>query len=1194
MKRDARNHTTKAWKLGLLTLLLTALAPSMSFAQAVSARLVGSVQDSSKSRVVAATVIAHAVATGIDTKAVTDSSGEYNFANILPGQYLLTASAEGFQTIEVRDVVLQIGDAKKLDITLSPKSVTQTVEVVETVPTIDTESTKVGAVVDSHQAQDLPLADRDAMKLFFLQAGTNPLDDLVPSGSQQQTGGVDGLPPGTSGIQVEGIFAQNSSFDYAPSHPSFPVPSEAVGEYRVSTAGNGSNDGASSGAQVKVLIKSGTNSFHGSAYDFLRNTILNGKSYFSTVNPPLHKNQYGYAIGGPIFKNKTFFFSTTEWQRQTQNDSEEATVYTSNVRQGLFLFNNAGKNSTSLVNPTTGVPIIPASQIGTINLTTVDSTKQGFDTAYWPGYLAKTPLPNAWDVGDGLNTAGYRYLSPDQDNYYVSALKIDHALTAKNALSLSLSQANENAPAYKYYTGTISEGYTEFRRGLSLRLVTSISPSLTNEVSLGGSLRHAFRANTTTYCENPTGNITLNVGTLCDSRDAQNNPAVTEGGQDTATKVYKKHTIEAGFEYWHETLNRQTGLKYPAINTSNSFNPANVPALAGLNSTDQTNAKSALKDVTGYVGSISQNFYLQPNGQDTQYGVLQEELRKNEWGLSAGDSWRLRRNVTVNVGLRWDILPIVTNRNPVVYPSGGLKGAQGIQGPTGAPTSWSIAANNGADVYSTDWHSFAPSVGVIWDPFGDGKSAVRASYHLSNVRSAIVTGDFSIANQGLSNSVTLQPATPGVRLSQLNQVLPITVPTALQTQGNIRQGSAYVAAPNLSTPYVQEWTFGLDREIFHDWKVSATYVGNHSVGLWDGKDLNQVEIRANGFLSAFLVAQQNLAANGKPTVGASLGSLQSLFAELPSTQYTAITLGQAATVANYLDTTAVSGVVGGYLTNVGLPATFFRYNPQFKDVYVVGNYGQTTWNGLKLEVVHRERHGIYLQANYTFSKGFTDAAAEAQDNQQQFTTSFRDNANHALDRQLSPLDATHVILANGLYELPFGRGKLFLGKSNSIVDNIIGGWHLNGIFDFTTGRPVSVTTGYNLLNQSTASVPNFDHSFHNLSHATKNLATSSATFTSASVISAAFSTPAAGQFGNFTEQNIHGLWYTNLDAGLYKSFGIRVWGEEAQIQLRGDYYNVLNHTNFVTPSITTTSGTIGNVTKSDPGRIGQLSAKFTF
>ena len=186
MKRDARNHTTKAWKLGLLTLLLTALAPSMSFAQAVSARLVGSVQDSSKSRVVAATVIAHAVATGIDTKAVTDSSGEYNFANILPGQYLLTASAEGFQTIEVRDVVLQIGDAKKLDITLSPKSVTQTVEVVETVPTIDTESTKVGAVVDSHQAQDLPLADRDAMKLFFLQAGTNPLDDLFGGFAHQQ------------------------------------------------------------------------------------------------------------------------------------------------------------------------------------------------------------------------------------------------------------------------------------------------------------------------------------------------------------------------------------------------------------------------------------------------------------------------------------------------------------------------------------------------------------------------------------------------------------------------------------------------------------------------------------------------------------------------------------------------------------------------------------------------------------------------------------------------------------------------------------------------------------------------------------------------------------------------------------------------------------------------------------------------
>ena len=368
---------------------------------------------------------------------------EYTLPNLTPGRYLITAKASGFAAVEIKDLVLEIGDAKTIDIALRPENTSQTVEVIESVPTIDTGSTQVGAVVENRQAVDLPLNGRDAMTLFYLQAGTNPLDNQQPSGSQQQVGVVDGLPPGTSEVRVEGILAINSSYDYAPSHPSFPVPEEAVGEYQVSNSGNGASDGSSSGSEVKALIRSGTNTFHGALYEFNRNTALEANYFFNKFNksasnvvqqPALHRNQFGFSFGGPIRKDKIFFFGTTEWQRQTENDLEEATVYTPSLRQGTFRYNTSGnKNSTSMVNPLTGAPQVP------YNSYTL-ATSNTFDSVYLPYVLSVMPQPNSWDTGDGFNTAGYRYQSPDPDNLYQGLVKIDGVLTPRNTLSLTLSQ----------------------------------------------------------------------------------------------------------------------------------------------------------------------------------------------------------------------------------------------------------------------------------------------------------------------------------------------------------------------------------------------------------------------------------------------------------------------------------------------------------------------------------------------------------------------------------------------------------------------------------------------------------------------------------------------------------------------------------------------------------------------------------
>lgn len=1177
------------WAYTLIFLLVLAVPAALG--QAVSARLVGTVQDATKYRIAAATVEVRNEETGVIAQIRTNAQGEYTFPHLIPGRYAVFAAAPDFAGAEIKNYVLEIGDAKTLDIVLAPQTAVQTVQVIESAPTIDTGSTQVGAVVENRQAVDLPLNGRDAMTLFYLQAGTNPLDNQQSSGSQQQVGAVDGLPPGTSEVRVEGILAINSVYDYSPAHPSFPVPQEAVGEYQVSNSGNSAADGPASGAEIKALIKSGTNSFHGSAFEFNRNTALEANYFFNKFNksasnvvqqPALHRNQFGFSLGGPIRKNKTFFFGTAEWQRQTQNTLLESTVYTDNLRAGTFRYNTSGsKNSTSMVDPKTGAPLVAYNSYSLADSTT-------FDTVYLPYVLSVMPEPNAWDIGDGFNTAGYRYQSPDPDNYDQELIKVDDVATPRNSLSLTLSRYTENAPSSQYFNHVVKEGYAELRRGLSLRLVTTFSPQFMNELSVGGALRQATRANTTTSCETSTGNITLTgLGTLCDSRSTQFNPAVNEGFQDVATRVVGNHTFEAGAEFWYETLNRTSGTRYPLINTSNSYNPATIPTLTGLNSTDKSDAQQWKKDLTGSVGSIKQTFYLNNKGTYEQYLPLQEELRKKEYGFFLHDAWRLRRRFTLNLGLRWDILPPVSNQDGYVYPTNGLNGLLGTQGPTGTATTWSYAPNHGSNIFNTELHAFAPSVGAIWDPFGNSKSVVRASYHISNVRTMMISLDLSELENGSSTSVT---QTPAITLSQLSTVTSGALPTPFAAVPTTRQGYAVATNPNLSIPYVQEWTFGLDREIFYGWRLSATYIGNHAVGMLRSTDLNQVSLTSNGFLAAFQNAQANLAANGSPTIGTSLGSLQSLFAEVPSGYYTTISQGQAASLAQYLDTSVpAGGAAGDLVTKAGLPATFFRYNPQFSSIYIVGNYGSSTWNGLKLELRRKFERGVYLQANYTLSKGLVDYP---QDEEYFNTNPFCDNANHKLDRTISPLDATHVVLINGLYVLPIGHGQRFLNSTNKWIDVVVSGWQANGIFNFTTGRPIPVTTGYYQFNQNVASAPNFTHAFSSLSKVNKS-STAVTYITSAQL--AALSNPAAGSAGNYTNQSLHGPGYTNLDASLFKSFRLPSFADRVLFQFRAEYFNVLNHANFTEPSslnINTTS--TGNLTSTYSPRVGQLALKLSF
>ena len=1193
--------------------LAVILLSHFAFGQAVSSRLEGVVEDASKAVVVSAKVTSVQQETGSTAVVLTDRAGQYVFPRLNPGHYTVRIEAPNLAVVTIKNIVLQIGDSRRADATLSLQNATTTVEVVASGTTINTSTTEVGAVVSSQQAVELPLANRDAMMLFYLQAGTNPLDEQssvsanggTGPGAQQQVGVVNGLPPGTSEIKVEGILASNPGYDYSPAHPSMPVPQEAVGEYRVNTAGYTSSEGHGSAAQVKVLVKSGTNAFHGSLFEFNRNTDYDANDFFDkrqgALRPVLKRNQFGGAFGGPIRKDKTFIFGTGEWQRQIAESIENRTVYYPSVSaNGIF------------TDPTTGT---------VINLATIDPSRTGVDTTFLPVVLkalASSPfgnasVPNNKIIGDGVNTGGFLYHSPNPDNYYQFLAKVDHDLTSKNRIAATYSQYYEQAPQSELLTGLSSEDLQERRRGLAVRWTSVLSQSLVNEFSIGGDRRFALRPELISAQLGPNNNYQLaglgtgsvyggtTNGNIYSSVSSQKNPAVITGFADAATKTWKNHTFEFGGELWHETLNRLLGSnQWPVISTSNAGITANIPNSLNLSSAGRTLAGQLVNDVTGTVGSIVQNFNMTQNGY-VPYQQLEEDLNKHEYGLFTSDIWKLKSNLTVNLGLRWDLFPPTIIKNGYVYPTGGVNGALGSFGPTGAPTTFQFASNKGGNIYNTDKHNFGPSIGFVYDPFKKGTTSLRASYGIAYDRAMIVANDFSSSNYGASTSITVNPTTtagPDPKFGQAATLLQqIVTPTAFATStANIRTGTVYVANQNLSTPYVQSWTVGIQQQVFKNWGVTATYVGNHVVGEWAGNDINQINIKSNGFLTAFQNAQLNYVASGKksitgPTAVSSNTALNALFAELPASQFANVSLGLAATVANYLDTTAPSGgVKGGYVSAAGLAPNFFRYNPQFASVYVVGNRGQSNYHGFQLEVQHKLSHGATLQANYVFSKGFSNYAQDAQT----FTTPLLDINNPNSNKALNPYDATHVLVANGVYELPFGRGQLIGSNLNKVVDSVVGGWRLTGIFGLTTGRPLAITTGYGTLNQDVSSTPNFTGNYGHITSVDK----SGSTIRYLSAANAAlFSNPVAGQSGSLPLYSVRGPNYSNLDAGLTKNAKLDRLKEGANLEFRVEFYNVLNHTNFAAPSGTSlniNSTNFGTLTSTLTPRIGQLAAKVTF
>jgi len=1191
-------------RCALTLLLLVCLFPPEAGAQVVGARLEGIVKDASQAVIPGVTVTATNEGTGISYTGLTNDTGFYVFVNLPPGSYALTCELQGFKRYVNKGILLKVGDAVSINIVLETGDIQTEVVVTAAASLIDLTSNKIGAVVQERQIMDLPLNGRNPLDLFLLQPGASPLGG----------GSVTGLRTNANNTKVEGIWASDASFDSAPTFSAAPVPLEAVGEYRVTTSSASAESGRGSGAMVSVVYKSGTNSFHGSVYEFNRNTVYNANNFFTNKQgqprPVFLRNQFGASIGGPIVKNKTFFFFNYEGQRQIQANIVNRNVFTEPVRRGIFRYYTKGANSSSLVDAN-GVPTVPASDIGTIDLFSVDATRLGFDSSgIVAAKLKQIPLPNNYRLGDGLNLAGYQYTCsiPTPVNQFIT--KIDHNLSVKHQLTFSLGWSKTSSPGNTLFSGYPENFWEQARRFLSIGWVSSLLPNLTNEFRAG-----ATRFTSDWYMPNPAhadpkGNFQLiSLGT---GRGGQPNgnplavflpqftPTDAFTWSDNIAWVVKNHTIKFGLEVAHSYSNYKFGGDeyIPVIYPTNSYNPANVPSLPGLNSTDRGRAQQLVNDLTGTIGYINQTYNANTVDKFLPYDTRHRLTNQRQYGAFFQDTWKFAENLTLNLGVRWDILPAGYMKNGIFsYPVDGALSVYGISGPRGK-TDFGPAPDRGKGTMATDWNNLGPNVGLTWDPFKNGKMSVSANYRVAYDRVMIaVTNRLDDMNQGLSTTLTV---TPFVRFSDPNlyqevggkpPILPLPNPgKPFAPLPFERYGRGYAFNEGTKTPYTQNWSLRIQRELFKDWYIQTSYVGNISVGGWRAININQIEIRKNGFLAGFQAAQRNLAANKNPNIGEDIGVLKQLFAPLggiPSSLNTAISQGQAATVADWADTTSQgTGKRGGLITAAGLPITFFRANPQLLNANIGDNLSVSTWHGMMLEVGKRFSGGSFLQFNYTLGKGLTDYTGG-----QGLYDDFRDNENRRLDKRLQTFDSTHIIQATGIYELPFGRNKRWLSAAPTWQDLLFGGWQLNGIFSLATSRPFTISTGrYTLTLNDDATADYSGKDFNIASKVIKG----DYIYAITPEEKALFSYPAAGSPGGTPQYMFRGPLYTNIDTSLFKNFRAPFLGEQGQIQFRTEAFNVLNHPNFNLPTSSIASGSFGQITSARAERILQFALKILF
>jgi hypothetical protein len=1164
-------------KLQLGAVALVLFAGSL-FAQ-VSGGLAGTVIDPSGASIPNARVsLMFAGGASAALTATTNGEGNFDFIAVRPALYQLEIEATGFNKFTLADVKIDpVRDLQLPPITLTLAASGQSVEVTANVTNVDLSSAEVSHTVTQSQITNLPVLNRQVSNLFNTQAG-------VTQNNRQSTV-INGMRPSFSNVTLDGVLVQDTvrtnDLDVLPNRLTI----AQVAEFTVSaTNANPTLGGGSS--TIVLTTPSGTNELHGSGYWFNRNNYFAANNWFNNKNgigvPFLNLNQLGGTVGGPIKKDKLFFFGAYESYRLRRQTPRTNTIPTATARQGILQY------------PVNGV-------IQQFNVLTPFNLKA---SPLVQSLLSQVPTAgNNNAIGDGLNTTGYSFNAQNNITRDNVTVKGDYNLSPKNAFSGSFNWNRDITDRNDGNGGTTGGFYTVTPPTLNNNRIKLVSgswrwnptPTLTNELRGGFNYNYVpFEVRTKLPSSLVAGfffTSPIETAELGEGRDFHQYNL-----QDNAQWVHGKHALSFGFQTsqvksysWNYNGLAVTNSVIPlytigiAPNSPYGFTQGQIP---GANSTYTTTANNILASIAGLVSTAGQ--FFNPTSPTSGFVPGAPSVQHQSWdqyALYVSDNFRIRRNLTLTMGLRWDyFLPVAETDGLAVTPH--LINNNSVATLLGNAT-LDFSGTSSYPFYKKDLNNFAPNVSLAWDPFGKGNTSVRAGFNIAYVNDNYLNSVYNVfaVNNGLSTA--FQQANLNVTADSLPRLAPppFGLPTTTLAQFNNSPSSPPVEGlvdPNLATPYVEQWVLSLEHEV-KGWVFEGRYVGNHGVKLFRGIDFNQINVRQSDFIADFNRARNN----GFAAVNAGQQFAPQYNAAIPGSQPLTFltTLPSLALTNSTLVGNIRTGEIGTYAQNIQslypYPQSSFFPNPYLLYAEEMTNRSTSNYNGMQLEVTKRTHSGFQFQANYTFGKALTDAnALRALDPQ-------IDNASPTVERARADFDLTHTFKFNHYIPLPVGTGHRF-NSTKPGLKQVLDGWALSGFGVIQTGSPVSVLSARGTINRGARSGQNTVDTTATISqlHAATGLFMTGngpywldpshigpdtrgvAADGAAPFPGQLFFNPQAGTQGSLQKRALDGPPYRNYNFAVVKNFKIT---ERHTLEFHADFFNVFNHPNFTTFSSTTGS-----------------------
>jgi hypothetical protein len=1307
------NGLFRVW-LPIAVLAVSAVIPNILVGQEV-ASLTGVVTDQTGAVVRGVSVRLLDKKTNTTYQTETNELGSYTFTKLLPGPgYKLMFSKDGFRSSTVENMYLGVDATHTQNAQLAIGQSTETVEVngSGSQVSLDTTDTAVSTTLDMGMVHELPLPIRDnPLALLVYSPGVTS----APSGDDNTLNSRDGTVTGARGDQSNYTLDGMDTNDFGTGQAFAMVgqaPVDSVQEMRTETANPLSAEGRGSGAQVQLVTKSGSNVWHGSAYEYNRTAATTANDFFNKrqtpiiERPQLTRNQFGASLGGPVIKDKLFFFFNYEGRRDARGDLVTSVVPLDSFRAGNIAYINNGNDASgnkctfrARINTAPEcISTISGFGPGSQNAPTaqfLDPQNIGPDQVFLDFLNGRYPHANDLTGGDGVNTGGFRWNAPLHygSNDYVT--RIDYNLNSKMKLfgRVSIfrrtSGDDVNFTSAQAFPGDpVTNEIVDHSWSFVIGHTWTISNTKVNQFNFGETrsildfpvlFNPTGTTQYTVFMPNATGTAQLDSPFAGGSSQKRTIPIPVF--KDDFNYVRGKHIIQVGGTFKpikdsstlvNDFNNVTIGLGGPLTSLNYGVPPDQDPQQVPvdlLHSLDPVTGQpvpsgTALRTFSeayafslGRIANVDSTFNnahdLQPVPQGTGHN---RNYRYNEIELYAQDTWKMRSDLTMTYGLRWQYYSVPYEINgfettpnidfATMYNVRAKAAAAGINGDDVVPTvlyNFGGKANHAPGYYHPDWHDFAPRLSFAYNPsftngflnklLGDRKTVIRAgagivhdhtilsAINFFNDQTSFVFGQTvpTVFTGGLASDPRFQ----GVgQLPTLNQPQAASVPfTPYLANGGpykffglVGNQPEYAIDPNYRTPYSEMFTFGIQRELPGNFLVEATYFGRFGHRLLSRGDAGQVVDYVDPASGQHLVdqfTQLSLASRAgnqpagtafweniiNPTLNTNYGGSCEDFgfascADLVNNQFAPLPA-----IGDMGDTFAAlyTGIGAGPMipSNVGL-------DPQFASQLYFGNKSYSNYNGLLTSLHKRMSHGLQFDVNYTYSHSIDNSSTTA--NNATGTNATGGYGGFLCDaiqlrscRGNSDFDITHLISADGIYDLPLGKGRLIGRNASGWLNQIIGGWQVAFLNQWHTGYAFTTVSEAFPVSFNANSPAVFLGKQSDIRVRVHNDSTTGQIqlFADPTAAANAFTGPIGLQ--GPTRNNLRGPRFSNTDLSLNKHFQLH---ERYGLEFRAEAYNAFNQVNFALPigsvADINNQSTFGVINADDGARVMQFSLRFDF